>query len=93
MSRCFANFTLSLESLTRTANIELTMFLALTSAARTSEIQILDIRFLVKHSTGYILYFRKNIKTSRQDILRRTLKLYPITENKNCVSVINLIYT
>ena len=83
------HWNLSLEQLI----LELTMFLALTSAARTSEIQILDIRFLVKHSTGYILYFRKNIETSRQDILRRTLKLYPVTENKNCVSVINLIYT
>ena len=49
---------LSLKDLT----LKLTMLLALTSAARVSEICYLDIRYLIKHNSGYIFYFGKKHK-------------------------------
>ena len=40
----------------------LTMLLPLISVARTSEIYFLVARYLVKHSSGYILQFVKTLK-------------------------------
>ena len=52
------HFLLTLECdenlLLKQLTLRLTMFFALTSAARASENYLLDLRFLLKHSTGYI---------------------------------------
>ena len=58
------------------------MLLALTSAARTPETNLLDLKFLVKHSTEYIFQFGENTKTSEKDKPRNPIKLYPFSENK-----------
>ena len=43
--------------------LKLAMLLALTSAARASEIKFLDILYLTEHSTDYTFQFGKNTKT------------------------------
>jgi len=48
----------------RLLTLKLTMLLELTSAARAHEICFLDVRYLVKHSTGYTFHFGKPTKTA-----------------------------
>ena len=43
--------------------LKLTMFPALTSAARASEIDFCDIKYLAKYSFGYTFNFGKNTRT------------------------------
>ena len=64
---------LSLQDLT----LKLTMLLALTSAARASEICYLDTRYLIKHNSGCIFHFGKNTKTSKKGKLRSPIKFIP----------------
>ena len=70
---------LSLKDLT----LKLTMLLALTSAARASEICYLDTRYLIKHNSGYIFQFGKTTKTSKKGKLRSAIKFIPFDTNKN----------
>ena len=63
------------------------MLLALTSAARASEIHLLDIKLLVKHCTGYVFQFAKNTNKSKHSKPRTPSKVYSWTENKKlCLS-------
>ena len=62
------------------------MILALTSAPRPSEICYLDIRYLIKHNSGYIFNFGKNTKTSKKWKPRSSMKFIAFDTNKNlCV--------
>ena len=61
---------LSLKDLT----LKLIMLLALTSAARASKIGFLDIRYLIKHSSGYTFHFGKNKKTFKRSKPRDPIK-------------------
>ena len=73
---------LSLKDLT----LKLTMFLALTSATRASEICYLDIGYLIKHNSGYNFHFGKNTKTSKKGKPRSPIRFIPFDTNKNlCV--------
>ena len=73
---------LSLKDLT----LKLTMFLALTPATKVSEICYLNIRYLIKHNSGYIFNFGKNTKTSKKEKPRSSIKFIPLDTNKNlCV--------
>ena len=47
--------------------LQLITNVAVASGARASEISFLDSRYLFKHPLGYIFYFDKNIKTSKQN--------------------------
>ena len=53
--------------------LKLTMLLALTSAARAHEIAYLDIRYLVRHHSGYSFHFGKPTKTAKKGKLRPPL--------------------
>ena len=53
--------------------LKLTMLLALTSAARAHEIAYLDIRYLVRHHSGYSFHFCKPTKTAKKGKLRPPL--------------------
>ena len=62
------------------------MLLALTSAARAHEICFLDLRFLVKHQSGYIFSFGKLTKVATASKKRPPIKFLPFEENqKLCV--------
>lgn len=62
------------------------MLLALTSAARAHEVAYLDIRFLVKHHSGYSFHFGKPTKTARRGKARPPFKFSHFNENTNlCV--------
>lgn len=63
------------------------MPLALTSAARVSEISFLEIKYLVKkHPSGHIFNFDKNTKTSKKGKSTNPIKFAPFEEKKNlCV--------
>ena len=66
--------------------LKLTMLLALTSATKASEIGFLDIRYLIKYSSGYTFHFGKNTKTSNRSKSRDPVKLYIFKENQSlCV--------
>ena len=46
----------------------------------------LDIRYLIKHNSGYIFLFGKNTKTSKKRKPRSQIKIIPFHSNKNiCV--------
>ena len=47
--------------------LQLITSVVVASGARASEISFLDSRYLFKHPLGYIFYFGKNIKTSKQN--------------------------
>ena len=65
---------------------KLSTLLALTSAARAHEIALLDIRFLVRHHSGYTFSFNKPTKVDRPGKKRPPLKFLPFLENKKlCV--------
>ena len=51
--------------------LKLTMSLALTS-----EIGFLNIRYLIKHSSGYTFHFEKNTKTSKKSEPRDPIKFH-----------------
>ena len=71
--------------------LKLPMLLALTSAAKTSKICYLDIRYLIKQSSDYISHFDNNTKTSSKPNPRKYIKFHPFTENKKlcvCTTVI-----
>ena len=70
---------LSLKDLT----LKLAMLLALTPAAKASEICFLDTRYLIKHNSGYIFHFGKNTKTSKKGKPRSPIKFIPFGTNKN----------
>ena len=53
-----------------------TMLVALTLAVRASEIGFLDIRYLIKHSSGYTFHFRKNTQTSKRFKPRDLVKFH-----------------
>ena len=53
-----------------------TMLVALTLAVRASEIGVLDIRYLIKHSSGYTFHFRKNTQTSKRFKPRDLVKFH-----------------
>ena len=81
---------LKLEDLT----LKLTMLLALTSAARASEIGFLDILYLIKHSPGYTFHFGKNTKISKRSKPRDPVEFHIFRENQSLhVDVDVLIYT
>lgn len=64
----------------------LTMLLALASTARAHEICYLDIRFLVRHHSGYTFSFAKPTKVSRKGKLRPPITFTPFEGNsKLCV--------
>ena len=65
--------------------LKLTMLLALTSAARRSELGFLDIQFLIKHLSGYTFHFRKNTKTSKRPKPRDPIKFHIFKENQSLV--------
>jgi len=66
--------------------LKLTLLLALTLSARSHEICCLDIRYLVKHYTGYTFHFGEITKTARKGKLRSPIKLSQFKENKElCV--------
>ena len=66
--------------------LKLTMLLALTAAARASEVCYLDIRYLVKHSSGYTFQFSRVTKTARRGKPRTPIKYCVFQDNKNlCV--------
>ena len=60
------------------------MLLALASAERASEIHSIDLRFLVKHSTGYIFQFR-DFKTCKKGKPRNPIKYHFVENKKLCV--------
>ena len=53
-----------------------TMLVALTLAVRASKIGFLDIRYLIKHSSGYTFHFRKNTQTSKRFKPRDLVKFH-----------------
>ena len=61
------------------------MLLALASAERASEIHSLDLRFLVKYSTGYIFQFRENFKTYKKGKTRNPIKYHFVENKRLCV--------
>lgn len=66
--------------------LKLTMLLALTSAARAHEVAYLDVRYLVKHHSGYSFHFGKPTKTAKQRKPRPPLKFMHFKEDLNlCV--------
>jgi len=70
----------------KTLTKKLTMLLALTSAGRSHEIRHLDIRFVVKHHSGYIFSFSKPTKVTRKGKLRPVMTFVTFPENsKLCV--------
>ena len=60
-----------------TQTLKLTMLLGLASAATSSEIDFLDIRYLIKHSSGYTFHFGKSTKHPR------FIKFYIFKENQS----------
>ena len=73
---------LSLKDLT----LKLTLPLALTPAARVSEIGFTDIWYLLKHSSGYTFHFGKNTKTSKRSKSRGLIKFHIFKKNQSlCV--------
>lgn len=65
---------------------KLTMLLAVTSAARAHEICFLDIRYLVKHHSGYIFSFGKLTKVANPKKPRPPIKFLHFVSNHNlCV--------
>ena len=70
-----------------TQTMKLTVLLALTLAARASEIAFLDIRYLIKHSSGYTFHLGKNTKTSKRSKPRDPIKFRIFKENLSvCLS-------
>ena len=61
------------------------MLLALASAERASEIHSIDLRFLVKHSTGHIFQFRENFKTYKKGKPRNSIKYHFVENKRLCV--------
>ena len=70
---------LSLKDIT----LKLTLLLALTPAARVSEIGFTDIWYLIKHSFGYTFHFGKNTKTSKRSKSRDLIKFHIFKENQS----------
>ena len=72
---------------------KLTILLSLTSAARASEIGSLDIRYLIKHSSGYTFHFGKNAKKSKGSKPEDPIKFHIFKENQSqCVCQCNNLY-
>ena len=74
----------------KTLTKKLTILLALTSASKSHEIDYLDIRFLVKHHSGYTFSFSKPTKVTRKGKLRPAITFVPFEENSrlcvcNCI--------
>ena len=62
------------------------MLLALTRLSRAHEICYLDIRYLIRHSSGNTFHFNKLTKTTRKRNLRSPIKYMDFSSNKNlCV--------
>ena len=67
------------------STLKLTMLLALTSTARASEIHLLDVRLLVKHSSGYIFQFRKKTPKNQNKVNQGLLLIFlHWLKTKNC---------
>ena len=78
----------SLWSCLKNLTVKLTMFLALTSATRASEIGSLDIRYLIKHSSGYTFHFGKDTKTSKRSKARDPITFHILRKSKSvCLSM------
>ena len=61
------------------------MLLVLTSTARASEIHLLDVRLLVKHSSGYIFQFRKKTPKNQNKVNQGLLLIFlHWLKTKNC---------
>lgn len=58
------------------STLKLTMLLVLTSTARASEIHLLDVRLLVKHSSGYIFQFRKKTPKNQNKVNQGLLLIF-----------------
>lgn len=72
---------------------KLTILLALTSAARVSEICLPDTKFLVKDSFRYILNFGKNMKTASNESPGNQLNSIPLEKtNPLCMYVVILTF-
>ena len=67
--------------------LKLTMILALTSATRAHEIACLDIRYLVRHHSGYSFHFGKPTKTTKKGNLRPPLSFSPFGDDTQFVCV------
>ena len=66
--------------------LKLTMLLALTSAARASEVCFLDTKYLVRHPSVYIFQFGRITKTARPGKPRKPIEFQHFNENRNlCV--------
>ena len=62
------------------------MLLALKGSSAAHEICYLDIRYLIKHSSGYIFHFNKLTKTTRKGNLRPPIRYLNFNSNKDlCV--------
>ena len=67
------------------STLKLTMLLVLTSTARASEIHLLDVRLLVKHSSGYIFQFRKKTPKNQNKVNQGLLLIFlHWLKTKNC---------
>lgn len=65
---------------------KLTMLLALTSPAKSSEMFSLNIKYLMKHSPGYTLYLGKNTKISKKTKPGDPIIFHSFSENRSlCV--------
>lgn len=65
---------------------KLTMLLALTSPAMSSEMFSLNIKYLMKHSPGYTLYLGKNTKISKKTKPGDPIIFHSFSENRSlCV--------
>ena len=62
---------------------KLTMLLALAESCRAHEICLLNIDYLVRHSTSYRFHFSKPTKTSRPGKIRPPVKFVSFPANKN----------
>ena len=73
--------------------LTLKMPLALTSAAGASEIGFVDIKYLVKHSSGYTFHFRKTTRHPKKLNIGILSNSAILKKTTICVSANRLIYT
>ena len=67
-----------------------TILLALASETRVSAIGFLDIRHLIKHSSGYAFHFGKNTETSKRSKPRNPIKFDTIKKSLSVCRCIDL---